>query len=507
MYTLKCISRLPLNILTFQPIAKCSSKGIQNATLQYRQSVQNVMQGVAYGQPTPWTHSHLIKDGEVVPGIDVNEFQARRNKLMEKISRVNKSCFKISAHVVIIPSASKVYMSDKIPYVFRQNTDFLYLTGCQEPNSILLMTAINDNYTSTLFMQPKNPQIELWEGPRTGVTAALPFFQVDQVFPVSEFHSILQSFLNAHKNSIVWYDGANILQAEVHQNLQQLIKTLNKQEFNNPKSFLHELRVIKSKAEQNLMRRSCEIASAAISETIRKSKIGMTEHELFATVDYESRMRGAEFLAYPPVVAGGKNANVIHYIANNQFVCDKEMVLMDAGCEYHGYTSDITRTWPINGTFTPNQRILYEIILDIQKTLINKLKEMPSLDIIYHDMCRLLGKRLQEECIISKNLNTAQLLEAAHHCCPHHVSHYLGMDVHDTMNISLYNPVLPGMIITVEPGIYLNSNNKFVPSEFHGLGIRLEDNILIHEHTPEILTESCPKEVMEIEILAQQNQT
>jgi Xaa-Pro aminopeptidase len=250
---------------------------------------------------------------------------------MDRIWRENNKFFEPSTQVIIVPSASKVYMSDKIPYVFRQNTDFLYLTGCQEPDSILLMTAVNNNYTSTLFMQPKNPQIELWEGPRTGVTAALSLFQVDQTFPITDFNSVLTSTLNSYRNSIIWYDNENIIQLQVHKTLQQLIKTLNIDGFRSPKRFIHELRLIKSKAELNLMKKSCQVASAAISETIKKSKVGMNESELFAIVDYESRMRGAEFLAYPPVVAGGKNGNTIHYIANNQIVRENEMVLMDAG--------------------------------------------------------------------------------------------------------------------------------------------------------------------------------
>jgi Xaa-Pro aminopeptidase len=199
------------------------------------------------------------------------------------------------------------------------------------------------------------------------------------------------------------------------------------------------------------------------------------------------------------------------------------------GCEYHGYSSDITRTWPINGKFTPEQKILYEIVLDVQKDLIKKLKEMPSLDNVFHYMCILLGKRLQEIGLIPKDINNNKLLTAAYTYCPHHVSHYLGMDVHDTGKISRSIDIRPGMIITIEPGtilnlhilknylliyifffislgIYVNSRNPFAPSHFHGLGIRIEDDILITEDEPEVLTKNCPKEVMDIEALANQNQ-
>lgn len=199
---------------------------------------------------------------------------------------------------------------------------------------------------------------------------------------------------------------------------------------------------------------------------------------------------------------------------------------MCQGCEYHGYASDITRTWPINGTFTPKQRILYEIVLDVQKSLINKLKDMPSLDQLFQDMFAILSQRLQEENLLPKHLSGNKLLAAAYTYCPHHVSHYLGMDVHDTAKISRSIKVRPGMIVTVEPGkkfftntnqhqvfvifystpgIYVNSKNEFAPPEFHNLGVRIEDDVLIQDSGPVNLTLSCPKEVMDIEFIARQS--
>lgn len=363
-------------------------------------------------------------------------------------------------HILIIPSSSKVYMSDRIPYVFRQNTDFLYFTGCQEPDSILVITAKNENFVTTLFVRPQNQHSELWDGPRTGIEAAPKLFGVDYALPVTEFEQFFVSFANENKKSIVWYDNVDIAQPNLHKKLCELIKITNGQAFVSPTSIIHRLRVIKSQSEIDLMKRSCEIVSAAIRRTIEISKPRMSEHQLFAIVDYECRMNGAEFLAYPPVVAAGKNANVIHYINNNQVIENGDMVLMDAGlsnmhihtynaglysiiifgtpvgCEYHGYSSDVTRTWPINGRFTPEQKILYDIVLDVQTILIHRLREMPTLDQLFRDMCFLLGKRLQEIGLIPKHLNGDKLISAAYTYCPHHVSHYLGMDVHDAGNIS-----------------------------------------------------------------------
>ncbi|KZC07833.1 putative Xaa-Pro aminopeptidase 3 [Dufourea novaeangliae] len=407
----------------------------------------------ACGQPTAATHPHLIKDGEVVPGIQFQEFRERRNKLMENI--VSHGCVANAgkSHIVIIPSSSKVYMSEKIPYVFRQNTDFLYFTGCQEPDSILIITAKNENFETVLFVRQRNEHSELWDGPRTGVEDALRLFGVDLALPVTEFEQFFISFINENKTSIIWYENMDIVQPNLHTKLHKLIKAASSQKFISPTNIIHKIRLIKSQSEIDLMKESCKIVSAAISRTIEISKPKMSEHQLFATVDYECRMKGAEFLAYPPVVASGKNANIIHYIINNQIIQDKDMVLMDAGCEYHGYSSDVTRTWPISGTFTEEQRLLYEIVLDIQNILICKLREMPTLDELFRDMCSLLGKRLQEIGLIPKHLSGDKLLAAAYIYCPHHVSHYLGMDVHDTGKISRNIKLQPGMIVTVEPGI------------------------------------------------------
>ncbi|KAL0122328.1 hypothetical protein PUN28_007214 [Cardiocondyla obscurior] len=454
----------------------------------------------ACGQPTSTSHPHLVKFGDVLPGISLEEFKRRRSKLVESITTNLKNVLK--QQIVVIPASPKIYMSDKIPYVFRQNTDFLYFSGCQEPDSILVLTCNGDKPLYTLFVRARDEHSELWDGPRTGVEMATEIFGTDHALPITEFERFLTSLIQEDKSSIVWYDHADVIQPILHKKMCQLIKLTDSQIFASPKILFHQIRLIKSACEIDLMRESCKIASDAIVKTIQFSKPGMSEHQLFATVDYECRMRGAEYLAYPPVVAGGRNANVIHYISNNQIIQSGDMVLMDAGCEYHGYSSDITRTWPIAGKFTPEQKVLYEVVLDVQKNLIKSLKEMPSLDNAFRHMCLLLGERLQEIGVIPKNIDKNELLTAAYAYCPHHVSHYLGMDVHDTGKISRSIRIQPGMIITIEPGVYITSKTPYAPPNFHGLGIRIEDDVLITENGPEVLTKNCPKELAEIETLA-----
>lgn len=215
-------------------------------------------------------------------------------------------------------------------------------------------------------------------------------------------------------------------------------------------------------------------------------------------------MAGASFLAYPPVVAAGRNATIIHYVQNTQLAKSGEMILMDAGCEYGGYSSDITRTWPVNGRFTDTQRVLYEVVWTLQKDLLNAMLKDGgrTLDDLFDTMCLRLGQLLQEAGLLKRTLAGIELSRAAFKLCPHHVSHYLGMDVHDTPLMPRTLPLVPGMVCTVEPGIYIPADSTDVPAEFRGLGIRIEDDVLIAgDQTIEVLTEECIKEPDALEAL------
>ncbi|XP_076319336.1 xaa-Pro aminopeptidase 3-like [Tachypleus tridentatus] len=457
-----------------------------------------------YGQITSKTHPDIIQEGQVTPGLTKVEFQDRRFRLMELIiqhfHRLKKNT---KNHLIVIPSASKVFMSDKIPYPFRQNTEFLYLTGFQEPDSVLLLqnTPGKDlpEHISTLFVPRKNNHVEMWEGPRTGTEGAVELLGVDCAYTMDELEHFLQVYAQSHHNFVLWYDFLNPPLPNVHELVQGFLSSLHHTELESPVSFIQQLRLMKSESEIKLMQHSAEIACESLTEVMRSSHPGVSEAQLFAKMDFECRIRGAERLAYPPVVAGGSRANVIHYIANNQRILPGEMVLMDAGCEYHGYASDLTRTWPISGKFTCPQRDLYEAVLIIQKELIELCCEMSNLDQLFHTMCQLMGTKLQELGLVSGKLGKIELAKAAYSFCPHHVSHYLGMDVHDTRIISRTMKLKPGMVITVEPGIYITPENRQVPAQYRGMGIRIEDDVLITDVGPEVLTSRCPKTVTDIE--------
>lgn len=441
----------------------------------------------------------MINEGDFIVGITKEELKKRRDLLVQTlITNQHKK------QLVLIPSAKKKYMSGKIPYVFRQNTDFYYLTGNLEYDSCLLLEIDNDSYKSTIFLRPKDKHTELWDGCVTGVGEGASFFGVDQAADINDLGNYLNLAYKASRPDVIWYNREESEFPNLSKTLSDLAKTGHPSQLQSPTVFIHQLRLIKSAAEQELMRKTCRIASEAINETmawVTGNQATISEHHIFAKVDYECRMRNASFLAYPPVVATGENATTIHYIANSQVLQKDDAVLMDAGCEYGGYTSDITRTFPAGSKFTEPQRILYEIILQVQKDLFKCIQEEPlSLDLLFERMCLHLGGYLKEIGFIPKHLSGVDLARAAYKYCPHHVSHYLGMDVHDCPSQSRGLPLAPGMVFTVEPGVYISQDRRDVPVEFKGIGIRIEDDVLIDpNHKLEILTNSCKKELKDIE--------
>lgn len=386
--------------------------GFGSTALSSSNPLPDTAKSSVIGQPTSTSHPHLLKAGELCTGITKDELQSRRSRLMHSLLKYKMNLDPgLRRHTVVIPSASKKYMSDKIPYEFRQNSDFYYLTGCLEPESTLVMHIDESEAVQTvLFMRPKDKHSELWDGVRTGPGYAPEFFGCDAAFPSDELSKYLSHYLQRMPNSTLWYDKTNRELPSVGQAVQSNLSLIRNQSLESPVPLVHKLRVIKSPAELELMRRTCSIAAHAINWTIQSSRPGDSEQLLYANVDYRCRMKTAK-LAYPPVVAGGSNATIIHYIHNNQLVADGETVLMDAGCEYGGYSSDITRTWPINGRFTDAQLVLYEVTLRLQTDLIEMLTKTgaQTLDDLFDTMCHKLGAYLQEAGLIDKKVGGMDL--------------------------------------------------------------------------------------------------
>ncbi|KAK7097129.1 hypothetical protein V1264_004150 [Littorina saxatilis] len=458
-----------------------------------------------FGQPAAQTHPHLLNTGEVTPNITKEEYRRRRCMLVKDARNMFAGFREVEDHILIFPSARRVFMTNDIPYPFRQNSDFLYLCGFQEADSVLVIHSSKSfssshNHRAALFVPKKDPYKELWEGSRSGAEGALELTGVDSAHNYNELEQFLSGFCKDHSKFMLWYDFVNPPQDGFHTGvMSQMIGEERHKAVENTQKLMHGLRVKKSPAEVELMTQTVQIASEAFVEVMKFSRPGVHESHLWAKMDFECRVRGAQYLAYPPVVAGGPRANTIHYTANNQVVADGDLVLMDAGCELHGYTSDLTRTWPVNGKFSPAQRELYQATLAVQKVCVSMCTTQHSLDDVYRQMLALLGMQLQELGIIPRDASASEVIKKARQLCPHHVGHYLGMDVHDSSEVSRNVKLEPGMVITVEPGVYVQSDDTTVAEKYRGIGIRIEDNILITKATPINLSQNCPKTVEDIE--------
>ncbi|XP_062873082.1 xaa-Pro aminopeptidase 3 isoform X2 [Trichomycterus rosablanca] len=292
------------------------------------------------GQPSPYTHPHLVKAGEVTPGLTQTEYELRRQRLASVVeSRVPDS-----SHVLIVLSHPVRYMTNDIPYPFHQNQDFLYLTGVLEPDCALVMFGSPRPDRVLLFVPPRDPARELWDGPRSGRDGAAALTGIENVHSIEELGTVLSGV----KGSTVWYDTSQPSHPRLHQN--HVRPLLEGQASVRPlRPLTHSLRAIKSPAEVELMKQAGSITAHAFRKTMATCRGDVDEALIYAKFDFECRAHGANFLAYPPVVAGGNRANTLHYISNNQVIKDGEMVLLDGGCEYFGYVSDVTRTWPVNG--------------------------------------------------------------------------------------------------------------------------------------------------------------
>ncbi|XP_027535964.1 xaa-Pro aminopeptidase 3 isoform X2 [Neopelma chrysocephalum] len=481
--------------------AVCKSCALRRFSIQPAQ--QKKIPNRYLGQPSPITHPHLLKPGEVTPGLSQVEYALRRHKLMVLIQKEAHGWDGLD-HTVILLSNPTYYMSNDIPYIFHQDTNFLYLCGFQEPDSILVLQSIPGkalpSHKSILFVPRRDPKRELWDGPRSGPDGAIALTGVDEAYTIDEFRHLVAKLKG--ESNIVWYDLIKPVHTELHSDYMQPlaeIKARSKNRIQGIRHLVQNLRLIKSPAEIERMKIAGRVTAEAFTETMFASKSPVDEAFLYAKFEFECRARGADILAYPPVVAGGNRSNTLHYVKNNQLIKGGELVLLDGGCELSCYVSDITRTWPVNGRFTKPQAELYQAVLDIQKSCLSLCSPGMSLENIYSLMLSLIGQKLKELGVLESSITDSHFFKAVQKYCPHHVGHYLGMDVHDTPDISRSLPFQPGMVITIEPGIYIPEDDMSAPERFRGIGVRIEDDVVITEEAPLVLSADCPKEIYHIE--------
>ncbi|KAL7119943.1 hypothetical protein ACP275_02G092800 [Erythranthe tilingii] len=434
---------------------------------------------VDVGQPTSSTHPQLLKEGEITPGISSDEYLWRRKKLLELLPENS---------LAIIASAPVKMMNDVVPYTFRQDADYLYITGCQQPGGVAVL---GHNCGLCMFMPEASPHDIIWQGEVAGVDAALGTFEADEAYPISALDKILSSMI---KNSDKLFHNVNTANS-AYTELAPFQRAASDGKVNDFSVYSHDARWIKSEAELNLMRNSASIACQSLLQTMLHSKLFPNEGLLSAQFEYECKMRGAQRMAFNPVVGGGRNGSVIHYARNDQKIEDGDLVLMDVGCEFHGYVSDLTRTWSPCGRFSSVQEELYHLILETNEECLRLCKPGTTIREIHNYSVNKMRKGFKELGILKRDTpQHYQLLN------PTSIGHYLGMDVHDCSKINYDRPLKPGVVITIEPGVYIPSNSD-APDRYRGIGIRIEDEVLITESGYEVLTGSVPKEIKHMESL------
>ena len=431
--------------------------------------------------------------------IPQSEYKQRRQDLLSQL---------LPDSVVFIPSNQEVLRNgfDNV-YSFRQRSDFWYLTGFEEPNAVLVLTSNGDKQSSVLFCQPKNPAEEVWTGYRLGQDGAREILGMDQAFVIDQFDEMLPSLLQGSRH--VYYPIARDL--EFDQKLLVAYREIRKrvrkgvpspEQLLNVETPLHFMRLMKSDAELEEMRYANKISSQAHIELMKACRPGMAEYELEAIFKGYCCKYGLQEMAYTPIVAAGKNACVLHYIENNSVINDGDMMLVDAGGEYQCYSSDITRCYPANGKFTGEQRALYEVVLRAQEMLIDHIKPGTTWMDMQNMTIRSLTEGMVDIGMLKGKVDDLIADKTYFNHYMHLFGHWLGLDTHDAgkyCDEDNWYVLKPGMVTTVEPGLYVAAGSK-VDERWWNIGIRIEDDVVVTEDGRENLT-TVPKSVDEIEAL------
>ncbi len=426
-----------------------------------------------------------------------SEFARRRAAFVEKMGDA----------VAVFPSAPHAIRTNDSHYPYRQDTDLYYLTGFEEPESVLVLAPKHATTKSVLFVRPKDKERETWDGYRAGVEGAVRDFAVDAAYPIAELDARLPELLDTAGTLYYAFDRDDAFNHRVVGLVKRYRVSRRRGDAGplavlDPSPVLHEMRVIKGAADVEGMRRAVSVSCEGHIAAMRHARPGMHEYEIQAIVEYIFTSRGAQYPAYPSIVASGPNATILHYISNRRRVGDDELVLIDAGAEVDYYCGDITRTWPMSGKFTPEQRAVYEIVLAAQTRCIDLCKP----GIIFNDEVNAAATKVITEGLIDLGLVSGSLDEAIEketykRFYMHRIGHFLGMDTHDVGSMRAeraWRPLAPGMVVTIEPGIYVPDEDD-VDKRFRGIGVRVEDDILITPAGHDNLADGTPKTVEEIE--------
>jgi len=410
--------------------------------------------------------------------------------------------------VAILLGAPLVTRSRDTDYPFRQDSDFAYLTGFDHPNAVaVLRTDGGPEYS--LYVEPRDRDAETWTGYRPGVDGARRDYEADEAHPNDAFPEHLPDLVRRAKRLFHVLGRDPAVDAKITEALESL-RLRSRQGYEptdaivDPRGIIHELRLFKKPAELDVMRRAADITREGHEAAARLARGAVHEYELQAVIEYTFRRRGARGAAYTTIVGGGRNATILHYIANDQKLRDDELVLIDAGCELEGYASDVTRTYPIGGRFSGPGRAIYEVVLAAQQAGLEACRPGSTLPAIHDAAVRRIVEGLVDLGLLSGGVEDLIANEAHRRFYMHNTSHWLGLDVHD---VGLYRvggeprPLERGMVFTVEPGIYVADDDEAVDARFRGIGVRIEDDVTITTDGYENLNAALPKAPEELEAL------
>ena len=426
------------------------------------------------------------------------EFERRRKQLMRMVG---------VGGIAILPAAPVRKRSRDVEYRYRQDSDFYYLTGFTEPDAVAVLVPGRKQGEFLLFCRERDPERELWDGSRAGQDGAIEEFGADDAFPIDDIDDIIPGLIEGCTR--VYYTMG--MYADFDSHVADWVNSLRSklsrgvhtpQEFVALDHLLHDMRLYKSRAEISALRRSAKIAVAAHKRAMKIARPGLYEYEVEAEFRHEFRRNGA-WASYSPIVGRGPNACTLHYVDNRDVLQDGDLLLIDAGCELDYYASDITRTFPVNGRFSPEQRAVYEVVLEAQNAAIEKAVKGNHWNDPHDAAVRAITKGLRSLGLLDGSLPKLIKDGAYRQYYMHRTGHWLGMDVHDVGDYKVgdeWRILEPGMVMTVEPGVYI-PNKRNVPKAFRNIGVRIEDDVAVTSNGPDVLSKGLAKDPDEIEAL------
>lgn len=439
-----------------------------------------------------------------LPTITMSEYQARRERVLNQIA---------DDAIVIIPAASERVRTGDSTHSFRQHSDFFYLTGFNEPDAVLVLAKNHKQVTYILFNRPRDPAKEIWDGYRAGQDGAIQDLLADESYPFSSFVEKLPQLLEGRKTvyfSIGYCEKFDTLIMQAVKSLQKMVRrgVCAPQSFVDIGPIVHEMRLIKSEQELAIMRQAGAISVEAHKRAMQACQPGKPEYALEAETMYEFYRCGCRHVAYTPIVGGGPNACILHYINNDKVLNDGDLLLIDAGGELYNYASDITTTFPVNGRFNPEQKAIYELVLSAQQQAVAMVKPGLRWNALQEKIAAVLTKGLVDLDILHGNVDELITQEAYKPFYMHLSGHWLGLDTHDVGSYKIngeWRELKANMVLTIEPGLYIAAGSVGVDPKWWNIGVRIEDDVRVTETGCEVLTPGLPRTVADIEAFMARN--